>query len=52
MNLFAEKKQTHRHGEQAGGCQEGGGGREMDWEFGLQMQTIPFIVDKQQDPAV
>ena len=28
-------KQTHRHGEQTRGFQEGGGGRGMDWEFGV-----------------
>ena len=28
-----EKKQTHRHGEQACGCQGGGGGSGMDWAF-------------------
>ena len=26
MNLSTEKKQTHGHGEQMCGCQEGGGG--------------------------
>ena len=36
MNLSIEKKQTHGHGEQACGCQEGGGGRETDWEFGVR----------------
>ena len=25
MNLSTEKKQTHGHGEETGGCQEGGG---------------------------
>ena len=32
MNLSTEKKQTHRHGEQICGCQEGGRGNGMDWE--------------------
>ena len=35
MNLSAEQKQTHRHGEHTCGCQGGGGGRGMDWEFGV-----------------
>ena len=35
MNLSTEKKQTHGHGEQTCGCQGGGGGSEMDWEFGV-----------------
>ena len=34
MNLSIEKKQTHGHGErQTCGCR--GGGRGMDWEFGV-----------------
>ena len=33
MNLSTEKKQTHGHGEQTCGCQ--GGGRGMNWEFGV-----------------
>ena len=35
MKLFTEKKQTHGHGEQTCGFQEGGGGSERDWEFGV-----------------
>ena len=35
MNLSAEQKQTYRHGEQTCGCQGGGGGSGMDWEFGV-----------------
>ena len=35
MNLSTEKKQTHGHAGQTCGCQEGGGGSEMDWEFGI-----------------
>ena len=30
MNLSTGEKQTHRHGEQTCGCQEGGQGREWD----------------------
>ena len=33
MNLSTEKKKTHGHGEQTCGCQGGGGGSEIDWEF-------------------
>ena len=32
MNLSTKQKQTHRHGEQTCGCQEGAG---MEWEFGI-----------------
>ena len=35
MNLSTEKKQTHGFREPACGCQEGGGGSEKDWEFGI-----------------
>ena len=31
MKLPTEKKQTHGHGEQTRGCQEGRGGSGMDW---------------------
>ena len=34
MNLCAEQKQTHRHGEQACSCQGREGGSRMDGEFG------------------
>ena len=34
-NLSTEQKQTHRHGEQACDSQGAGGGRRMDWEFGV-----------------
>ena len=33
MNPSTEQKQTHRHREQACGCQGGGGGSWVDWEF-------------------
>ena len=35
MNLSTEKKQTHGLGEKTCACQGGGGGSEMDWEFGV-----------------
>ena len=35
MNLSIEKKQTRGHGEQTCGCQRGGEGSGMDWEFGV-----------------
>ena len=33
MNLSTEKKQSHGLGEQTHGCQGGGRGSWMDWEF-------------------
>ena len=35
-------KQTHRHGEQTRGFQEGGGGRGMDWEFAVRCKLLHF----------
>ena len=33
VNLSTERKQTHGHGQQTCGCQEGGGRSGKDWEF-------------------
>ena len=53
MNLSMKQKQTQGHREQTGGCQGGGGGRGMEWEFwDQQMQTGIYRMDKQQGPAV
>ena len=35
INLSTKQKQTHRHREQICGCQKGGGGSEIDGEFGV-----------------
>ena len=35
INLSTEQKQTHRHRDKTYGCQGGGGGSGMDWEFGV-----------------
>ena len=35
VSLSMEQKQTHRHREQACGCQGERGGRWMDWAFGV-----------------
>lgn len=35
INLPIKQKQTYRHREQFCGCQRLGGGRRMDWEFGV-----------------
>ena len=35
VNLSTEKKETHGLGEQTCGCQGGGEGSGMDWEFGF-----------------
>ena len=35
INLSTEQKQTQRHGAQTCGCQGGGGGSGMVWEFGI-----------------
>ena len=35
MNPSTEKKQTHGLREHTCGCQGGGGGNGMDWDFGV-----------------
>ena len=40
MNLFTEKKGTHGHREQTCGCQGGGGGSGIDWEFGVSRYKL------------
>ena len=35
MSLSMKQKQTHRHREQTGGCQEGRGGEGWIWSLGL-----------------
>ena len=44
MNLSIEKKQTHRLGVQSNGCQGGGGGSGMDWEFGVSRCKLLLLV--------
>ena len=34
-NESFHRKENHGHGEQTCGCQEGGEGSRMDWEFGV-----------------
>ena len=35
MNQPFHRKENHGHGEQICGYQGGGGGKEIDWEFGV-----------------
>ena len=43
-NLSTEQKRTHRHREQTCGCQGGwGGGRGMDWEFGVGRCKLLYL---------
>ena len=35
MSLSTEEKQTHGHGKKTCGCQEGGEGIGLHWEFGV-----------------
>ena len=35
MKLSTKQKETHRHVEQICGCQGGGGGSGIGWEFGV-----------------
>jgi len=34
------RKENHEHGEQTCGCQGGGGGSGMDWEFGVNRRKL------------
>ena len=43
MNLSTKQKQTHRHREQTCGCQVGGSGGGMDWEFGISRCKLVHI---------
>ena len=40
MNLSTKQKQTHRCREQTCGCQGGGSGGGMDWEFGASRYKL------------
>ena len=42
-NLSSEKKQTYGHRKQTCGCQGGGRGSGMDWEFGVNgCKSLPL----------
>ena len=43
MNLSMKQKQTYRHREQPGGCQGGGVGGGMRWEFGVSRYKPLYI---------
>ena len=47
VNLSTEQKQIHRHGEQTCGCQGGGSGSGIDWEFGVSRRKLLHLVDGQ-----
>ena len=50
MNLSMKQKDTHRHRESTGSCQEGGGMRDGLGVWDQQMQTSIYKMDKQQFP--
>ena len=43
MNLSMKKKQNQGHREQTSGCQGVGGGRGMEWEFGISRCQLLYI---------
>ena len=48
-DLSTEKKQAHGLGEHTCGCQGGGGGSGVDWEFGLsrcKLLNLEWISNK------
>ena len=42
MKLSMKQKQNQGHRAQTGGCQGGGGGRGMDWEFGISRCKLVY----------
>ena len=42
MNLYMRQKQTPRHTEQTYGCQGGGAGGGVEWEFGVSKSKLLF----------
>ena len=43
MKLSMKQKQNQGHREQTGDCQGQGGGRGLDWEFGVNRCTLLYI---------
>ena len=53
MNLSMKQKQNQGHREETSGCQGGGGGRGMDWKFGISRCKLVYIkCIKQQGPTL
>ena len=46
MDLSMKQRQTHRHGEELGGCQGGGSGKEGLGGWGSQMPTVMYEMDR------
>ena len=46
MDLSMKERQTHRHGEELGGCHGGGSGREGLGGWGSQMPTVMYEMDR------
>ena len=43
MNLFTRQKQTHRRRERTYGYRREGWGGGIDWEFGIDMNTVLYL---------
>ena len=43
MNLFTKQKQTHRFQKLTYGYGGDGLWRAIDWEFGINMYTLPYL---------
>ena len=56
MNLLTKQKQSDRHRKRTYGYQRGRvGGGGIDWEFGIDMYTLLYLlnkIDNQQGPIV
>ena len=51
-NETFHRKEIHGHREQTCGCQEGGRGSGMDWEFGINRCKLLPLNYKQWDPGI
>ena len=50
MNLFPNRKKTHRHRKQTQSYQRGEAvGRERNYEFGISIHTAIYQLDNQED---
>ena len=53
INPSAKQRQTHGHGEQSCGCQQGTDcGRKGLGGWGQQMQTVTYRMNKKQGPTI
>ena len=52
MNLFTKQKHTHRFQKQTCGYQRGNVGQGTNWELGIDIHTLLYKINNQQEPTV